>query len=167
MSHKRTGAVGALLDIYENEVESLITVIGGISEHFLKRVLDPTTDDPNCRSIQSILTHVVHAGFGYAVSIRKIKSPAEQRPEPENHPTISAYILSLHRMFTYTEDTLQLFTDNELRITENKDKIMTGWHQQYDPEQLMEHAIVHIMRHQRQIENLICNAQPFNQENHS
>ena len=34
-------------------------------------------------------------------------------------------------------------------------KIKVRWGQLYDPEQLMEHAIVHILRHRRQIENFL------------
>ena len=34
-------------------------------------------------------------------------------------------------------------------------KIVVKWGQTYDPEQLFEHAIVHILRHRRQIERFL------------
>lgn len=34
-------------------------------------------------------------------------------------------------------------------------KINTKWGQQYDVEQMLEHAIVHILRHRRQIKNAL------------
>lgn len=160
MYNKRAGAIGALLDIYEYETDKLIVFLSSIEDNLLSAVLDPHTNDPNCRSIQSILTHVVHAGFGYAVSIRRLRSANEQRPDPKSHPTVEAYILAIRRMFMYTKNTLHLFSDTELRIIENKDKIMTGWQQVYDPEQLMEHAIVHIVRHHRQMERLLSKVRP-------
>ena len=42
--------------------------------------------------------------------------------------------------------------DDELEQFDDALKIKTGWGQLYDIEQLTEHAIVHILRHRRQIE---------------
>ncbi len=44
--------------------------------------------------------------------------------------------------------------DPELRQLDNSLKIKTGWGQLYDIEQMMEHAIVHILRHKKQIEKI-------------
>ncbi len=38
---------------------------------------------------------------------------------------------------------------------ENPEKLTTSWGQKYDLEQLIEHAIVHVMRHRWQIEKFI------------
>lgn len=59
---------------------------------------------------------------------------------------------ALEEMFDYNEE---LFADYpHLKITEYDitKKINVRWGQQYDIEQLFEHAIVHVLRHRRQIE---------------
>ena len=40
----------------------------------------------------------------------------------------------------------------ELEQPDNSLKIKSGWGQSYDIEQMTEHAIVHVLRHRRQIE---------------
>ena len=54
----------------------------------------------------------------------------------------------------FTEAVFKTLSDTELEQQNNLLKITTGWGQQYDIEQLMEHAIVHILRHKRQIEKI-------------
>ena len=58
-------------------------------------------------------------------------------------------------MFQYN---VQLFDDYPtipLEEYDNEKKILVRWGQRYDVEQLIEHAIVHILRHRRQIEKFL------------
>jgi len=55
-------------------------------------------------------------------------------------------------MFAYTVDFFRNIQDNELEQYENELKGLTKWGQRYDIEQITEHAIVHVLRHRRQIE---------------
>ncbi|WP_294276359.1 hypothetical protein [uncultured Chryseobacterium sp.] len=53
---------------------------------------------------------------------------------------------------------MDFFTRNPditLEEFDQSKKINTLWGQQYDVEQMLEHAIVHILRHRRQIENAL------------
>ena len=57
-------------------------------------------------------------------------------------------------MLAYNVETL----DNKWDINVDglaNNKIITSWGQSYDFEQLFEHAIVHILRHRRQIERFL------------
>jgi len=57
-------------------------------------------------------------------------------------------------MLAYTSETLQdkwELTNEEIM----KVKMIVRWGPQYDLEQLLEHAVVHILRHRRQIEKFI------------
>ena len=57
-------------------------------------------------------------------------------------------------MLAYASDTLDgkwEISDQEIQ----KAKIIVRWGPQYDLEQLLEHAIVHIIRHRRQIEKFV------------
>ncbi len=55
----RPGAVAALLDEYERAILDLQKIIEDISDHQLIIVVDTKTTDLNCKSIQTILSHVV------------------------------------------------------------------------------------------------------------
>lgn len=148
----RQGATGALLDEYERAIADLKNVIGDITDNDLTLIIDPNTNDDNCRSIQTILTHVVHSGYGYATSIYNFKGHNKVRPEKVFHATISKYVSDLDSVFAFTENVFSEFTDGDLEQFDNSLKIKAGWGQVYDIEQMMEHAIVHILRHRRQIE---------------
>ena len=56
--YRNNGAVGALLDEYERSVGELKGVIRHISTNQMVVIVDKQTKDPNCRSIQTILSHV-------------------------------------------------------------------------------------------------------------
>ncbi len=149
------GAVGALLDEYERAILELQDVINGVTEGELKTIVDSNTDDPDCRSIQTILTHVVRAGYCYVIEIRRSKGEPIEFVERKDLGSIIEYEGALGRMFRFNE---KLFDDYpELKIEEHEPerKIKTRWGQYYDVEQLMEHAIVHILRHRRQIERFL------------
>src|SRR5512132_502407 len=67
----RKGPVGAMMDEYERAVGELVRIIEGISDEEYERVRDTETKDDDCRSIQTILTHVIGAGYGYAGYLRE------------------------------------------------------------------------------------------------
>ncbi|MDQ6469070.1 DinB family protein [Flavobacterium sp. LHD-80] len=150
----RQGAVGALLDIYEQAILDLKNVIKNIPDNVLTKIIDEKTTNEDCKSIQTILSHVVRSGYIYAINIQNLKGHNIQRPEKVFHLTIAAYLNDLTNVFDYTENVFREVKDNELEQYDNSLKIKTGWGQLYDIEQLMEHAIVHVLRHKRQIEKL-------------
>jgi len=58
-------------------------------------------------------------------------------------------------LILFTVNLFNDFPELKLEVFNNEDKILSRWGQQYDPEQILEHAIVHVMRHQRQIERFL------------
>ncbi|MBP9220547.1 MAG: hypothetical protein KBF42_04135, partial [Chitinophagales bacterium] len=68
---------------------------------------------------------------------------------------IPEYISAMDELIRITEKLFNDFPNIQLEVFNNDDKIVSRWGQQYDPEQLLEHAIVHVMRHQRQIERFL------------
>jgi uncharacterized damage-inducible protein DinB len=147
----RNGAVGALLDIYEQAISDLVKVIEDIPHNALTIIIDEKTKDENCKSLQAILSHVVHSGYGYATGIHNLNGNNIQRPGKTFRLTIKEYAEDLANVFDYTQNVLKEIEDSELEQLDNSLKIKTGWGQYYDIEQMMEHAIVHILRHNRQI----------------
>jgi uncharacterized damage-inducible protein DinB len=148
----RTGAIGAILDEYERALDDLKKVIEPIPDTSLTIIVDPNTPDDNCRSVQTVLSHVVHSGYGYATYIYNLKEDNQQRPDKTFHTTVQEYLTDLTGVFLFTEKVLSHFEDSDLEQLDDALKITTRWGQRYDIEQLMEHAIVHILRHRRQIE---------------
>lgn len=150
MSQKK--AVNALLGEYRNVINALQQVIVGISHENLVAVVDAETSDPECVSIQSILSHVVSSGYSYGGYIRKLKKIKDDRPGKVVRIAVEDYRDDLERLMAYTNETFDTIEDHELEEFDEDKKIKTTWGQVYDIEQMMEHAVVHILRHRRQIE---------------
>ncbi len=149
---RNNGAIGALLDEYEKAILELQGVINSFSSGELKLIIDTDTKDPNCISIQSILNHVIRAGYNYVIVIRKSLGEQIEYRTTETFETIDQYQSELTKMFEYNVKLFHDYPDIKLEEFENNKKITARWGQQYDVEQLFEHAIVHILRHRRQIE---------------
>jgi hypothetical protein len=76
----REGAIGALMDEYERAAWELRRLVEQIDDADASRVVDPLTEDEACRSVQTIMSHVVNAGYGYADLLRKTFSIPSTRP---------------------------------------------------------------------------------------
>lgn len=156
----RQGAVVALLDVYEQAISSFKKVIEDIPDAILTNIIDQETTDENCKSIQNILSHVISSGYSYVIYIHNLKGHEMQQPDKAFHLSIKDYLEDLNKLIVYTENVFNEIEDAELEQFDQSKKIITSWEQLYDIEQLMEHAIVHILRHQRQIEKFKRNLLP-------
>ena len=149
---RNNGAVGALLDEYEKALQEIIQVTASLTEKELKQVVDKDTNDPNCVSIQSILGHVVRAGYNYVIAIRKYLGEQTDYKTAPLFDTVEEYQAELMKMLEFNEKFFADYPDIQLEEYEENKKIKVRWGQKYDVEQLFEHAIVHVLRHRRQIE---------------
>ena len=141
------------MDEYERATAELKLLVEQTPDDEFIQVLDARTKDEDCRSIQTILTHVVRAGFGYANYIRDSFSIATTRSITGLFSRREA-VVGLDEMLDYTAQTLEgkwEMTDEEIEAV----AIQSRWGVKYNLEQLLEHAIVHILRHRRQIERLL------------
>ena len=149
----RQGAVGAMMDEYERAIAELLRILEGISDEEFERIRDTKTQDENCRSIQTILTHVVSAGYGYAGMLRDAWGAA--RGDPKREPFARADASArIRKMLDYTSATLEgkwNLTEAEMEAVQMRSR----WGPMYDFEQIFEHAIVHVLRHRRQIERFL------------
>lgn len=153
----RKGAVGAMMDEYERALEELSGLIGRMSDKDFEAVRDLTTKDEDCRSVQTVMRHVVRAGYGYAGYIRE----ATGSPSPRSEVPLASRLDCLEQLSTmraYTEGTLAdkwEWTDQQIMAL----KVQSRWGPVFDLEQLLEHAIVHVLRHRRQIERFLTEPQ--------
>ena len=146
----RKGGIGAIMDEYERAASEFKNLIGKISESDFVKIVDAETKDEDCRSVQTIVSHVTNSGFGYANYIRDWYSIPRSSPELKLLSK-DEFFIRFEKMLAYTSETLQdkwEYSDEEIQ----KVKMIVRWGPQYDLEQLLEHSLVHILRHRRQIE---------------
>jgi uncharacterized damage-inducible protein DinB len=148
----RTGAIGALLDEYERAIDDLKFVLIGVSDKDLGAIIDAETKDEDCRSIQTIVAHVVSSAYGYAIYIHKHLGEKMEFMPKINRYSSEAYCQDLDAVFQFNVALFDKYPNLNLEELENEKKILTRWGQIFDYDQLLEHAIVHILRHRRQIE---------------
>ncbi|HVG31434.1 MAG TPA: DinB family protein [Pyrinomonadaceae bacterium] len=149
----RSGALGALMDEYERAASELGSLIEQIPEDDFARIVDAQTKDDDCRSVQTIMSHVVRAAYGYADYIREQFAIASTRPQSKLLSRQES-LKQLDAALLYTVETLEgkwEMSGEDISAT----VINTRWGAVYDVEGLLEHAVVHILRHRRQIEKFI------------
>jgi len=154
-TYRDRGAIGALLDEYEKAINELINEISPLSNDELLKIVDHETKDEDCRSVQSILNHVLRAGYYYCVVTRQhLGEEVTMKTFPLYNST-KEYSSALLEMFEYNNSMFEHIDNNQIEEKTTENKIHAQWGQTYDIEQMYEHAIVHILRHRRQIERFI------------
>jgi uncharacterized damage-inducible protein DinB len=152
----RPGALGALMDEYERASGELARLVEGITDADYVLLRDTQTKDEDCRSIQTIMSHVVRSGYGYANRMRDAFSLQFQERQPQILSRNES-LNHIREMLLYTADTLDgrwHYTNDEVLAIQ----IRSPWGPE-NLEQLLEHAIVHILRHRRQIERFLIEKQ--------
>lgn len=149
-TYRENGAIGALLDEYEKALIEFKQLVATIDNNALIKIVDPNTEDPDCKSIQTILSHVIYAGKRYTDEIRKAEGEKNEPPEVIILESIAAYQRGLDAMFN---DVVKCFEEHpNLDIGKKR---AFRWPHIFNVDMLMEHAIVHILRHRRQIERFL------------
>jgi uncharacterized damage-inducible protein DinB len=150
----REGALGAMMDEYDRAVRELAAIVGPLSQVAFVAVRDRETSDEDCRSIQTVLNHVLRAGYRYVGYLRAALEVPYQAPEFSVDTPLDA-ILELATLASWTADS---FKGRETLPHEALAalKIQSRWGPVYDLEQMMEHAVVHLLRHRRQIERFLA-----------
>ena len=155
MKTYRKGGVGAMMDEYERAAAELAGIVRGISP---TRTMSGCAT-PHARSELPIDTddhvHVVNSGIQlrglHPPGVhRSIRAPAVRTPSEVRHTSLR----DSNRMLAYTVRTLEgrwTYSDEQTGAV----RINSRWGVQYDMEQILEHAIVHILRHRRQIERFL------------
>src|SRR5678815_2530703 len=155
MEQELTGTIKALLAEYKKAINELIAVIKPLDSKELLVIKDDKTTNENCRSVQTILTHVVYAGHGYTNFIENHLGIKKERRPKRFFENADDYIGELNGMFNYCESFFLEHPGIELEEYDTSKKILTHWGQVYDIDQLMEHAIVHVLKHRRQIQRFL------------
>jgi hypothetical protein len=145
------GPFGALMDEYERAAEDFCRVV----ERFdaARFAAERPSSDPDCVSPRAIALHVVHAARNHANYIRKARGlPTELGPMDIARLASPSDVRPwLMQMIRFAEDSLEGAYDmpyeQNLALA-----FKVGWGPTYDPEMMLEHTIVHLLRHRRQLE---------------
>lgn len=145
------------MDEFERASEELTKAFVQLTDAEFEATRDRQTQDEECRSIQTVVNHVVRAGYAHANHLRAAFSSQWSRTEiPLGTRTES--VAQLTAMLGYMEATLDgrwEMSDEQISAVQ----INSRWGPIYDLEQMLEHAIVHVLRHRRQIERFLSEPQ--------
>jgi uncharacterized damage-inducible protein DinB len=146
------GATRALLEEYERAAGEFCQAVERFpSEGFGE---GRASDDPSCTSLREIARHVCHAARHYAADLGRALDPGYAMPDWPHIDALSEPLdTRLHldaalRHTTEVASRLETMSPEEVTAT----RFEMSWGQVYDPEILLEHAIVHLLRHRRQVE---------------
>ena len=100
-------------------------------------------------TIRRILGHVIRAGYGHIEDVAKSAGgrPPERRfPDPDGLDDPASFVAALLDVPRFAREALDGVDDAALER-----RFRASWGQEYDGEQMMEHAACHPPRHTRQI----------------
>ncbi len=148
----RSGAFGALLDETAAAADAFCRVVERFSLETWHR--EQPSNDPSTVSPRAIAAHVCGAARRYADYIRKAldlpyvdvyETPIDKVREPFDVRPLLAEALR------YTEEAVEGFHGQPEEAWE-KVTFAVRWGPTYDPEMILEHGLVHLLRHRRQLE---------------
>ncbi len=124
---RNNGAVGAMLDEYEKALHELLLVIGDVTNEELILIVDGHTEDKDCISIQNILTHIIRAGYGYVMEIRKAQGESVEYIPRRIFEEVKDYHQGLRNMFKANEKLFEDYPNLKLEETDNQKKFQARW----------------------------------------
>ncbi len=138
--------VQALLAIYKTAIQNLIAIIEPLTFDELSKIRDSITQDEDCKSIKTIVEHLIFSGYCYTNYYQVNAGYLLPRPEKRNYGESSASLANeLDAMYQHCETFFIEHPDISIIELDNANKIKTRWGQLYDIDQLFEHSIVHIL----------------------
>jgi hypothetical protein len=100
-------------------------------------------------SVRAILGHVVSAGYGHVTYVAEHaggRVPERKFPKPDAIDDPETWVAALHDVIRFAREALDGVADAAM-----EGRFTTRWGQNYDGEQMMEHATCHPGRHVRQL----------------
>ncbi len=155
----RKGAIGSLMDEYERAALELKSLVETVGAEDYARIADAETKDEDCRSIWAMMNHVVHSCYGYADAIRRYFDFPHEPSGKERRQISQADIgFEIDKALAYTIETLEGHW--EMSYQEMDEIVITRKGNFSETiEQLLEHAVLHILRHRRQVEKFLLKFQ--------
>ena len=146
----KSNAVRSCVELHEMELRKFYDVWGKFCASGTPL---PETDDPSYKSAEHLGGHVFRAARGYLTWIGEFVNRPVTDVDPD---TDAASIARKSRVFVDEvlaawRRHLALLEDREMTRATRKSR----WGEDYNIEQMLEHAVVHPMRHRIQLERLM------------
>jgi uncharacterized damage-inducible protein DinB len=139
------------MDEYARAADDFCRAVEAVTAARYRR--EEVSGDPDTVSLWAICRHVVGAAHRYADYILRARGrPFADRfvLPPDSLPEPAAVRPALAEMLRYTERALDGWYEDPAPA--GKVTFTVRWGPTYDPEMILEHAIVHLLRHRRQVE---------------
>jgi len=146
-----SGTLQAILDEYKRAIGELAEVLSSVTQEQYEAT--NTLSDDTFSNMRVIGEHVTHCTHIYVDYIEDALDRADRGRRPHDHvyDTPAAAIRSTWQGFDRMVELLgrvRNYTDDDMERIE----FIARWGERYNMAQMLEHAIVHILRHRRQIE---------------
>lgn len=147
----RNGVTGALLDVYQEAMVNFYTVAAMLPGEAFSNPSSSLYEEK--ATLHSIIHHTIASGYIYADHIRVLFQLSTDYKSGDIK-CVDDVKTQLRHMLVYTEEALTpTFNMSHKQITEIL--IHASWGKVYDLEMLLEHSIVHIYRHERQLKRYV------------
>jgi hypothetical protein len=116
-------------------------------------VVLPRTEDPSYASMEALLRHVLRAARGYMTWICEVL----ELPDPEIRPTPEADVIEA-QADAYLEHVVERWRDPLAHVSEerfHRPSYPSRWKVDYCIDAMLEHAVMHPIRHSFQLEKLM------------
>jgi len=145
----RSRAVRAMTLLHEEHLRAFVGVWRRAKQ---RAVALPQTEDPSYESLETLLRHVLRAARGYAVWIcEQLELPDPDIPvTPEAEAVGAQADAYLEEIFAGWRRGLAPVTDDRLESPEYASR----WKTRYCIDAMLEHAVMHPIRHGFQLEEL-------------
>lgn len=146
-----SGSLRAILDEYARAIRDFEAVLLALTaDRYQAKTVLSDEEFPNT---QSILEHVIGAAHNYVNYLHDALDGIDRGYQKRvfDFATPSKAMDSLWEAFGRMVDVLGRIKDWS-DDQQGAKRFVTRWKQEYDIEQMLEHAIVHILRHRRQLE---------------
>jgi hypothetical protein len=146
------GPFGSLMDEYARAAEEFCRVVEGFSP--AEFAGERPSNDPDTRSPRALCLHVCGAARRYSDYVRKARGmPFTDRFVLEPALLVKPADVRGHLAsgLRYTEQGLEGLYDAPHEV-HTAIRFEVRWGPIYDPEMILEHAVVHLLRHRRQLE---------------
>lgn len=149
LTHYRSRATRALVLLHERELRQLLPVW---QRAVAARIRLPATDDPDYASLETLLHHVLRASRGYMTWMCDRLGLPDPGIEPAPGPEEVA-----REVDRYVEHLLERWraTLQDLEPARLDEEHTSRWGATLSIDSMLEHAVLHPMRHRFQLEELL------------
>lgn len=114
----------------------------------------PASEDPDCQSLDTLLRHVVGAARGYLAWVCKVLEQPAPAIEPVPEDLSSAPGPYVERLLLAWDQPLRTLTQRAA----DRGVYPSSWGTEYCVDAMLEHAVMHPIRHTFQLEGLLAAA---------